>query len=110
MVPSVWGRIERAAQTGSSRGNRIRIFGILHPALGIPPTCADLDQGWTNVSAGRAGSISIVATLGWISFGRPIHAFSPDGRATSSQKNAPNDLPVIRRTTSPTRKPYVIGW
>ncbi|MFC7585875.1 hypothetical protein ACFQYP_20605 [Nonomuraea antimicrobica] len=42
--------------------------------------------------------------------GSPIQALSPSGAATSSAKKVPSDLPVIRRTTSPTRNPYVTLW
>ena len=35
---------------------------------------------------------------------------APSGPATSSAKNPPTLRPVIRRTTSPTRNPWVSEW
>ena len=37
--------------------------------------------------------------------GRPIQKSRPSGPATSSAKNVPTLLPLIRRTTSPTSQP-----
>lgn len=59
-------------------------------------------------SSMMSGACSIRATRGSCASGSPIQALSPSGRATSSAKNLPSDLPVIRRTTSPTRNPNVM--
>ncbi len=42
--------------------------------------------------------------------GSPMWKSAPRGPATSSAKKVPRLLPEIRRTTSPTKKPWVTAW
>ena len=64
---------------------------------------------WMPSRSSGGGGITLETRLSSLS-GSPMKKSASNGLATSSAKKAPMDLPVMRRTTSPIRYPWVRAW
>ena len=91
------------------------------PGARLPPVLASIRNGMDAGSVNAACSIGLSccgsgtwgitrATRASAVSGSPMWKSSPSGSATSWRKKVPSELPVIRRTTSPTRNPKVSPW